>query len=146
MLKPQLNPYRQLQQFPAFWDFRFDPDDVGKKEGWVNGFDKALPIAVPASWNDQLSDGRDNLGPAWYQTVFDIPRGWKEQEIFLWFGSINYLAEVWINGVNQGAHEGGHFPFEFEISDQVKSEGNLLIVRVDGRLAPDRVPPGNIPF
>ena len=41
------------------------------------------------------------------------------------------------------SHEGGHLPFEFEIGSHVKPENNLLIVRVDGNLAKDRVPPVN---
>jgi beta-glucuronidase len=145
MLKPQSNAFRQLLQLPVFWDFRFDPENAGKMEGWSNELGHTVPIAVPASWNDQFAEDRDNLGPAWYQTSFDMPRGWEQQSVFLWFGSVNYQAEVWINGIELGEHEGGHLPFEFEITDHLKGEGNRLVVRVDGNLAPDRVPPGKIP-
>jgi beta-glucuronidase len=58
---------------------------------------------------------------------------------------VNYLADAWLNGVHLGQHEGGHLPFEFDVTRQLQPENNLLVVRVDGRLAPDRVPPGNIP-
>ena len=145
MLKPQSNPYRQTLTLASFWDFRFDPKDIGKNEGWMNGVSQVVPIAVPASWNDQFADERDNLGPAWYQNRFDLPWGWGSQEIWLRFNSVNYLAEVWLNGVKIGEHEGGHLPFDFNVTGQVRSEGNLLVVRVDGALAPERVPPGAIP-
>ena len=57
---------------------------------------------------------------------------------------MTYLADVWLNGFKIGKHEGGHLPFEFDVTGSLREEGNLLVVRVDGRQAPDRVPPGNL--
>ncbi|TFG15875.1 MAG: beta-glucuronidase [Promethearchaeota archaeon] len=146
MLYPQRNKFRQYVDLSGFWDFRFDPDNNGLRENWQTGFDKSQPIAVPASWNDQFADNRDFLGPAWYQTYFDLPWGWKDQNVFLRFGSINYIADVWLNGNQLGQHEGGHLPFEFNITSKLKAQNNHLIVRVDGNLADDRVPPGGRPM
>ena len=144
MLYPQTNPYRQCIELPDFWSFRFDPEDEGLSSQWQLGFSGDRLIAVPASWNDQFEDGRDFLGPAWYQTRFDLPWGWQGKRIVLRFGSVNYLAQVWLNSQPLGSHEGGHLPFEFEITPDVHETGNRLIVRVDGKLAFDRVPPGNV--
>lgn len=144
MLYPQSNSHRQIQDLSGFWDFCFDPQDSGLADGWQSGFSGGRPTAVPASWNDQFDDGRDFLGPAWYQTRFDLPWGWDGKRILLRFGSVNYLAEVWLNGQKLGMHEGGHLPFEFDLTALVSPTGNQLVVRVDGRLAFDRVPPGNV--
>ncbi len=143
MLYPQTNPFRQYIDLSGFWEFTVDPDDKGGLAGWVQGF-RGQPIAVPASWNDQFAEGRDYLGPAWCQTRFDLPWGWTERRVYLRFGSVNYLAKVWLNGTWLGEHEGGHLPFEFDVTPFAKPEGNVLVVRVDGALAPDRVPPGDI--
>ena len=143
-LYPQMNPFRQRLDLSGFWDFRFDPEDEGESAGWSEGFSEHRPIAVPASWNDQFEGWRDYLGPAWYQIRFDLPWGWQGRRIRLRFGSANYLAEAWLNGVRLGRHEGGHLPFEFDATPHVRLESNVLVVRVDGKLAPDRVPPGNI--
>ena len=89
MLYPQSNQYRQSVELAGFWSFRFDPEDNGFAEGWQSGFSGGRPIAVPASWNDQFEDGRDFLGPAWYQTSFGLPWGWKGKRIVLRFGSVN---------------------------------------------------------
>ena len=147
---PQQNAYRQYFDLSGFWDFRFDPEDQGQAAGWTDGFDGGQPIAVPASWNDQfLEDGaggaRDNLGPAWYQVNFGLPWGFAGRQISLRFGSVNYLADVWLNGVFLGRHEGGHMAFVFDATEHLRDDANRLVVRVDGRLAPDRVPPGNLP-
>lgn len=145
MLYPQSNPFRQSINLSGVWDFCFDLDEQGEEAGWSNGFAGGRPIAVPASWNDQFEDWRDYLGPAWYQARFDLPWGWDEKRVVLRFGSVNYLAQVWLNGVRLGQHEGGHLPFEFDVTPHLCPEGNLLVVRVEGELTPDRVPPGNIP-
>jgi beta-glucuronidase len=144
VLYPQFNRYRQSHDLSGFWDFRFDPDGVGEGRGWAGGFEAGRPIAVPASWNDQFEDGRDYLGPAWYQVRFDLPWDWQARRLAVRFGSVNYLASAWLNGIHLGGHEGGHLPFEFDITAVVKPEGNVLVVRVDGELAFDRVPPGNV--
>jgi beta-glucuronidase len=144
MLYPQFNAFRQFHDFSDFWDFCFDREQVGEAQGWTDGFNHGRPIAVPASWNDQFEDGRDYLGPAWYQTYFDLPWNWQDKRVFVRFGSVNYLAAVWLNGTHIGGHEGGHLPFEFDITALVKPQGNCLVVRVDGELAYDRVPPGNV--
>jgi beta-glucuronidase len=144
MLFPQFNEHRQWRDLSGFWDFRFDSDEVGVDGGWAEGFEGGRPIAVPASWNEQFDDGRDNLGPAWYQTRFDIPWGWADKRIYLRFGSVNYLATVWLNGIRLGEHEGGHLPFVFDVTELARPSDNSLVVRVDGRLAFDRVPPGNV--
>ena len=46
---------------------------------------------------------------------FDLPWGWNEKRIMLRFGSVNYLAEVWLNN---RMHEGGHLPFELVEAQQ----------------------------
>ncbi|MGB8214250.1 MAG: beta-glucuronidase [Anaerolineales bacterium] len=145
MLFPQTNQYRQTVDLSGFWDFRFDPDGIGEVQGWFQDLKESAPIAVPASWNNQFSDSRDYLGLGWYQTHFSIPWDWDGKKIFIRFGSVNYLASVWLNGKFIGQHEGGHLPFEFDITKHIHSGKNLLVVCVDGALAPDRVPPGNVP-
>ena len=144
MLYPQFNFFRQLYDLSDFWDFCFDPDQTGEAQGWTHGFSHGVPIAVPASWNDQFAENRDYLGVAWYQMHFDLPWDLQNKLLFLRFGSVNYLASVWLNGTHLGGHEGGHLPFEFDITALVKPQGNCLVVRVDGELAFDRVPPGNV--
>jgi beta-glucuronidase len=145
MLCPRTNEFRQLIDLSGFWDFQPDPSDTGTAAGWPEGFTGGVPLAVPASWNDQVARLRDFLGPAWYSTAFHIPVAWRGGRRLLRFDSVNYLAEVWLNGIRLGQHEGGHLPFSFEVTSALRAGRNALVVRVDGRLAPDRVPPGNVP-
>lgn len=145
MLYPQTNPYRQAVDLSGLWDLKFDPEGHGERQGWAAGFPDGRPSAVPASWNDQYLEWRDYFGQAWYQTQFDLPWGWDGMRVFVRFNSVNYLAEVWLNGQRLGQHEGGHLPFEFDVTGDLKEASNRLVVRVDGALAPDRMPPGEVP-
>ncbi|MBY9009875.1 MAG: beta-galactosidase, partial [Candidatus Lokiarchaeota archaeon] len=146
MLYPQRNKFRSLIDLSGIWDFRFDPDDKGVGENWTKGFKNGRPIAVPASWNDQFAEDRDFLGPAWYQLKFNKPWELNSKKIIIRFGSVNYISDVWLNGELVGHHEGGHLPFDYDISDKIVSEDNLLVVRVDGRLSENHVPPSGSPM
>ncbi len=141
MLYPQNSLTRQVTDLSGFWRIKFD---AGAQESCASGFADGEIIAVPASWNDQFNERRDYFGIAWYQTNFALPWGWRGQRIFIRFNAVNYAAEVWLNGQRLGAHEGGHLPFAFDVTDTVQDADNLLVVRVDAALAPDRVPPGSL--
>ena len=145
MLYPQQNDVRNVLDLSGFWDFKLDPDDAGESAEWFNALDDPRAIAVPASWNELYQDTRDYLDTAWYAREFYVPQGWRGQAIFLRIGSANYAAKVWINGQYAGAHEGGHLPFAFEITDHIAwGQPNTVAIQVEGKLTPTRVPPGNV--
>lgn len=146
MIYPRQNPFRQVQNVSGIWEFKLDPRGEGVQKKWFQGLKQCRRIPVPSSWNGQFADTRNYLGDAWYQTRFDLPKGFEGQRQWIRFGSVNYLAEVWLNGKHLGVHEGGHLPFVFDITERSKAKNNLLAVRVDGSLAPDRVPPGKVLF
>jgi beta-glucuronidase len=63
--------------------------------------------------------------------------------LFVHFGAANYEAHVYLNGTRLGTHEGGFTPFNFEITEHVRSDGNSLVVKVDNRRRLDAVPTVN---
>jgi beta-glucuronidase len=75
-----------------------------------------------------------------------VPAAAKGSQVYLRFGSVNYLARVSVNGIYLGSHEGGNLPFEIVVPPSALKKSNLLKVEVDGALAQDRVPPGNVVF
>ena len=145
MLYPQQNNKRNLLDFPGIWDFQIDPDEIGESAGWFNGLNDARPIAVPASWNDLYDDIRDYMGVAWYVTESYVPTSWQDERIMLRVGSANYAAKVWINGTLVGQHEGGHLPFEFDVTGNIMWDTpNTIAIQVENHLTPTRVPAGNV--
>ena len=69
-------------------------------------------------------------GVAWYYTRFN-PRVESSGRVLLRFGSVDYFAEVWLNGAPLGKHEDGEEPFVFDVTDFIAwNRENLLAVRV----------------
>jgi beta-glucuronidase len=142
-LFPQQNEFRNTLSLSGMWQFKKDTANVGETENWQNGLKKSQSIAVPGSWNEQFTDNRDYLGLAWYEKETYIPQGWKGQKILIRVGSANYAAKIWLNGVPIGKHEGGHLPFAFDISSQVKwGASNRITISIENVLKPSRVPTG----
>lgn len=145
-LYPQQNEYRNLMNISGVWNFEKDENDVGEKESWFNGLKNSEPIAVPGSWNEQKEGIRDYMGVVWYEQNTFIPKNWKGQRIFIRFGSVQYAAKVWLNGVPVGIHEGGSLPFAIDLTDQIKWDGeNRISVRAENLLKPTRIPVGGLP-
>ena len=67
-----------------------------------------------------------------YQTSFDFVR--TDDVVLLHFGAADQIADVKLNGLDIGIHEGGYLPFEFDISDIVVDGVNVLEVHVVDRL------------
>ncbi len=68
----------------------------------------------------------------WYRKTFTVDASNSGKFAKLIFYAVNYVADVWLNGVYLGYHEGGYTPFAFDISQVLVSGGeNKLVVRVD---------------
>ncbi|MBP6759058.1 MAG: beta-glucuronidase [Flavobacterium sp.] len=102
-------------------------------------FDKSPTIMIPGDWNSQ----KDNLfyyeGTVWFKKSFDYDVK-ENKRLFVYFGAVNYKAEVYLNGIKLGVHEGGFTPFNFEVSSIIKSKDNFLVVKVDNTRRKDAVP------
>jgi len=124
------------QSLNGEWEFAFDPENVGARQGWQQPDAPAYPlrIKVPFPWESQLSGVHrlDYQGVAWYRRQFLLPAGWQGQRIWVCFGAVDWQAAVWLNGQPVGEHEGGYSEFRLEITRQVRPDGpNTLVVRAE---------------
>ncbi len=116
------------------WQFRFDPEDAGLQNGWFREAQNwTQTITVPFAWETKLSgigvtEFRER---AWYQRRFEIPETWMQKRVLLRFGAVDYRAQVWVNGVLAGSHEGGQVPFALDVTRLIKRTGNVVTVRVE---------------
>jgi len=92
-------------------------------------FEGAKPAKVP--WIIQEAFPGYH-GVVWYSRDFTVPENpHTGGRTFLRFGQVDYLAEVWLNGVPVGGHEGGETPFVIDVTDAIKpGRENHLSVRV----------------
>ena len=105
-------------------------------------FDTSGHLNVPGDWNTQRESLLFYEGSVWYKRSFDYAKK-PHTRVFVHFGAANYLANVCLNGEELGTHRGGFTPFDFEITDRVKSEGNFLILRVNNTRHKEEVPTVN---
>ena len=103
-------------------------------------FDKADVLQVPGDWNTQNERLYYYEGTVWYRKVFDIPEAKRNDRQYLYFGAVNYRADVYLNGKKVGVHEGGFTPFHFDVTKRLKHQGNSLVVKVDNKRRADYVP------
>ncbi|ULQ51963.1 glycoside hydrolase family 2 protein [Flavihumibacter fluvii] len=113
------------------WRLATDSANKGIALGWYNNppVGASRPTKVPWVIQDIFHDYH---GVAWYWREFTAPAKLANGgRLLIKFHTVDYMAEVWVNGKKVGAHEGGEFAFEVDITDAVKySDKNLLVVRV----------------
>lgn len=117
------------------WEFQFDDQNIGLSQDWNDGRFLAGQITVPFGYQTELSGINDKSihECVWYARSFAVPDEWKGYDLLLNFGAVDYEATVWLNGREVGTHQGGHVPFQFEISPYIKAGLNRLTVRVVDR-------------
>lgn len=106
------------------------------KENWtLNG----EPIRVPFVPQSALAEYEGEVGEhLTYETSFYVPDCFTKERILLHFGAVDQLAEVWLNDVLFGTHEGGYLSFSFDITEAVKRDApNHLVVKVTDKLDTD---------
>jgi len=143
---------RSLTSLNGEWQVILDPLGAGDwKEVWKekkpqnktdfieHSFDGGPMLKVPGDFNSQLCELTYLEGNVWYKKVFNYQSD-QEKRLFLHFGAVNYLANVYLNGEKIGSHEGGFTPFQFEITDKVKNGDNVVVVKVDNRRLNSGVP------
>ncbi|MGC9066383.1 MAG: sugar-binding domain-containing protein, partial [Candidatus Ratteibacteria bacterium] len=86
------------------------------------------------SWSDQGL--RYYKGDTWYRSSVVIPEKFKDKKIFLWFGGVDELAKVWLNGNEVGTSPGKAFvPFEFDVTNSVNwGRENFVAVKITNKI------------
>lgn len=90
-------------------------------------------ITVPFSPETPLSGVGRVLEPSeylHYEKRFNIPSDFNKGRVFIHFGAVDQIADVYLDGVHVGSHSGGYTPFSFEITDNIKEGENRLNVTV----------------
>ena len=122
-------PIANVVSLDGDWEFFPDPPEdfwqVGAKLSWRT-------IRVPSNY--EMEGFRAKTDTSAYRKSFEIPSDWAGKRIRLRPEAIYSKAEVWLNGVRVGSHEGGATPFELDMTDAAHpGEENVLTVLVIAR-------------
>lgn len=128
--------------FDHEWKFQVDPEMWGRYIGLHRPESQGgnwQTIRTDTSWSNQGL--RYYFGQTWYRQTVEVPEGFENRPVKLWFSGVDNTAEVWVNGTWVGAnHDGAEFdldaygsafrPFEFDVSDAIRhGEPNVVTVR-----------------
>lgn len=122
----------------AYWNTDQPENKTDRKEhGYIDNYS----LNVPGDWNSQDAKFLYYEGTVWYKKSFDVQLPKEDEKVFLYFGAVNYQADVYLNGKKLGMHRGGFTPFNFEIPAGVlKQQNNFLVVKVDNKRYKDEIP------
>lgn len=91
-------------------------------------------ILVPFCVESSLSGVQKEVGEKnelWYKRSFTVPSAWKGKDVMLNFGAVDWKADVFVNDILIGSHQGGYTPFSLNITPYLGSKNaHKLVVRV----------------
>ena len=143
---------RHTTSLNGMWPVMIDPTDVGEwRQVWKEpvavrktdffeySFEGATLLRVPGDFNTQMPELTYLEGTVWYKKAFTCEKK-TGKRLFIHFGAVNYVADVYLNGRKTGSHEGGFTPFQFDITDQIKNGENNLVVKVNNKRLKNGIP------
>ena len=137
----QINPNNVLPEYPrpqlertdwvnlnGEWEYAIKPK--GQAEPAAFDGNILVPFAVESSLSGVQKEVGEN-NELWYKRTFSVPAGWKSKDIVLNFGAVDWKADVFVNDILIGSHQGGFTPFSFNITPYLTGKSNQkLVVRV----------------
>lgn len=110
------------QNLNGLWNYSLQTKDNQNKPQQYDG-----KILVPFAVESALSGvgktvGKDSV--IWYNRTFTLPSNFKNNNVLMHFGAVDWRSEVYVNGKLAGSHEGGYDPFYFDITELLKSGKN----------------------
>jgi len=137
----QINPSAVLPEYPRPTLERSDWKNLNgewayaiREKGEVEPAAFDGNILVPFAIESSLSGVQKNVGEKnelWYKRLFTVPSAWKGKQVKLNFGAVDWKADVFVNDILIGSHQGGFTPFSFDITPYLNGKGEQkLVVRV----------------
>ena len=119
-----------------------DRKQQNKSELIEYDFDLSPTMKIPGDWNSQAERLQLYEGTIWLRHKF-IASPKEGKKYLLYFGAVNYEAQVYLNGKKLGIHKGGFTPFQFEVTGSLRQGENVVVVKADNTRHADDIPTVN---
>ena len=135
---PKLDDHELLLSGEDWKVAAFEPGTGMQRRAFDQGFSEpdALPATVPGDvhWDLERTgkippiyygQNSKEIGWVagkewWYRKTFTVPAHWRGKTVRLRFEGVDYQAEIWVNSVHLGEHEGQFTPFEFDVGSVLR--------------------------
>ena len=127
------------------WQFEMDLSCSGKERNLFEAEQNfSQTINVPFCVESDLSGigYKDFVNSVWYKRDIEITEAQLNGRVFLHFGAVDYIADVYVNGTLVGTHKGGYVSFKFEITEFVKAGKNVITVNATDNTRDRMIPTG----
>ncbi|MBN2637286.1 MAG: DUF4981 domain-containing protein [Prolixibacteraceae bacterium] len=118
-----------------FWKPKFETenwDEIKVPSNWqMEGFGHPKFRNVALTFESDPPNIPDYYNPVGcYKRKFELPKEWKDKEVFLRFEGIKSASYVWVNGKRVGYNQGGFEPAEYNITPFLEKGENDLSIEV----------------
>jgi beta-galactosidase/beta-glucuronidase len=111
----------------GLWDYAIVEKGIAAPEKYDGKI--LVPFAVESSLSGVMKEVGDEK-ELWYKTDFEVPPSWDKKDVLLHFGAVDWRADVWINDIKIGSHEGGYTPFYFNVTPFLTKGVQKLTIKV----------------
>ena len=117
--RPQLTRSNNWKNLNGLWQYTVLPKrDADAVPAQYNG-DILVPYAIESALSGVgRTVGKDSV--LWYNRTIEIPASMRKGRVLLHFGAVDWAAQIYVNGIKVGTHEGGYDPFSIDITQALK--------------------------
>jgi beta-galactosidase/beta-glucuronidase len=115
------------------WRFSYDDEQRHRVPRHVSHWPLSIEVPFcPESTRSGIGD-RGFHRACWYERDFEAeaPRldadGRPLERTLLHFGAVDHRARVWVNGIKVAEHEGGHTPFQADVTFALNEDGRQRV-------------------
>ena len=125
--RPQMSR-NSWQNLNGLWNYKIETKEKTELPVAFDG-----KILVPYAVESALSGvakrvGKDSV--LWYSRTISLPASFKNKNVLLHFGAVDWQCDVYVNEKLAGTHQGGYDPFSFDITPHLKKGNQTVSVRV----------------
>ncbi|MFF0469663.1 AbfB domain-containing protein [Micromonospora zamorensis] len=112
------------------WQLRQSASDDAPQFGTALPERVNVPFPVESALSGIQRAANDNRNYLFYRRTVTVPANWSGRRTLLHFGAVDWQSTVWVNGVRVGAHTGGYDAFTFDVTPQLTTGANEIVVKV----------------
>lgn len=130
---------RRTVNFNREWKFKLG--DISGAEATNFSDTQWENVGIPHSFSIPYFMSSDfYIGYGWYRKRFIADASIKLKKTYLEFEGVFQVAEVYVNGILAGKHEGGFTGFKIDISNTLRKGSNTIAIRVNNIWQPGLAP------
>ena len=136
---PHVQSVRHKSLWTKGWAFYLGDPDQAERSDFPDSNWRRLDL--PHDWSIEGAYKEDNPsgiagaflpgGIAWYRKSLDWNESWRDKRIGLTFDGIYMNASIYVNGEKIASQPYGYIGVDLDITDYLKSDGNVIAVKVD---------------